>query len=103
MAFDFSRAVHEPYECTIAPAPVGDLFQSIPYYLPVRCSSLPPQDHSAYIDAAIAIRDGLEEVDAMFFVYLIHPNRCGGFDLEEAVLILIRVAMANSADPMVHC
>ena len=67
MAFDFSRAVHEPYECTIAPAPVGDLFQSIPYYLPVRCSSLPPQDRSAYIDAAIAIRDGLEEVDAMFW------------------------------------
>ena len=102
MVSDFSRAVHEPYECPVAPAAVSDLAKSIPYLLPVRCSSLPPQDQIANIDAAIAIRDRLEEVYTTVNVYCMKPN--GGFAItKEGIVFIItpRLVVPNSSDPMI--
>ena len=64
----FSRAVHEIYECPVAHALESNLAKSVPYNLPVRCSSLPLQDHGAQIDAAIAITERLQEVDPLAVV-----------------------------------
>ena len=98
----FSRAVHEPYECPVAPAAVSDLAKSIPYLLPVRCSSLPPQDHIANIDAAIAIRDRLEEVYTLALVYCKHLNGGLGMNTEGIVHTLLRAVFPNPADPMIQ-
>ena len=102
MAVYFSLTVHEPYECPVALALESDLAKSIPYLLPVRWSSLPPQDHIANIDAAIAIRDRLEEVYTLAIVYFKHPNGGLGINTEGIVHILLRAVFPNPADPMIH-
>ena len=98
----FSRAVHEPYECPVGPAIVSDLAKFIPYLLPVRWSAFPPQDHIANIDAAIAIRDRLEEVCTQARVYSNHMNGGLGIVTDGLVRILRRAVFPNPADPMIH-
>ena len=104
MAAYFSLTVHEPYECPVALALESDLAKSIPHLLPVRWSSLPPQDHIANIDAAIAIRDRFEEVYTLAVVYFQHLS--GGLGIskmkEGSVLTLIRAMFPHPADPMIH-
>ena len=94
--------MHEPYECPVAPAVVSELAKYIPYLLPVRCSSLPPQDHIANIEAAIAIRDRLEEVYPLALVYFKHMNGGLGISTEGIVHILLRAVFPNPADPVIH-
>ena len=102
MAAYFSLTVHEPYECPVALALESDLAKYIPYLLPVRWSSLPPQDHIANIDAAIAIRDRFEEVYTLAVVYFKHLKGGLGITKEGIVLILLRAVFPNPADPMIH-
>ena len=86
----FSRGVHEIYECPVAHALVSDLVKSAPYNLPVRCSSLPLQDHGAQIDAAIAISDRLQEVGTLPLVYVKHLNGGLGINTEATVRKQVR-------------
>ena len=99
----FSRHVHEPYECPVAPAFQRDFAKSIPYRLPIHLISIPPHDHIANIDAAIAIRDRLEEVYTTVNVYCMKPN--GGFAItNEGIVFIItpRLVVPNSSDPMIE-
>ena len=62
MSSYFRRFPHEIDEGPVRNVIESELVKSILYFLPVRWSSLPPQDHGTNIDAAIAIGDSLEEV-----------------------------------------
>ena len=68
MVVYFSLAGFEPYECPVGPVLGSEAAKCMPYLFPVHFSSPPPQDHSANIDAAIAIRDRLEEVYTLALV-----------------------------------
>ena len=86
MVLYFSKGVHEIYECPVVHDFESDLAKSLPYLIPARWSSLPLQDHGAQIDAAIAIRDRLQEVDTLAPVYVTHLNGGLGISTEATVL-----------------